>query len=440
MGQSLDFSKIPPLSEAEIGQNSYKLHQLWMIHHKKKIYGPYHVDKMREIAEANQKELEPSSACNLSRGRWFYFFDNTEFQSRNDQEYYKPVVIANEIIKVYANEKEHGPYEFPELVHLLKERKFRYVDLFSIDNGETWRKIYEIDGLDRRAIDENQLKLPDIPDMKAYTSEQLKFIKKTPNNHNVVLELKKIDPQPNQQKTRKEKASSAHSRRVRAEVRKSTKPKEKSSSLTGLVIVFIVIIAIWAFFKNDIKGLLGSGKKAKFSQNDFQQRNYKRKVSKFNLGLQPAEREKPRIRKAPEVDMSDVAEVEPDEPEEMEANDESDTQLASRRPVRQKSFDAANVNNYDVQDNNDNYDQAAYDNYDEPLSDQLRGVTTNTAADIAIGSDEGFYDREDSFFPQTEVREPVDGEYFAEDEGYSELPSNDFLQNDADYTYPEDDY
>ena len=417
MGQSLDFSQIPPLSEAEIEENSYKLDELWMIHHKKKIYGPYHVDKVKEIAIANPKDLEPSSACNLARGRWFYFFDNTEFQHRNDQEFYKPFVIANEEIKVYANEKEYGPYEYPELVHLLKQKKFRFVDLFSVDNGESWRKIYEIDGLDRRALDENQLKLPDIPDMTAYTSEQLKFIKKAPSNHNVVLELKKIDPQPNQQKTRKEKASSAHARRVRAEIRQSNKSEEKGNSLVKLVIAFVIILVVWTFFKGNIKNFFGSNKKAKFSNNDFQQRNFKRKVSKFNLGLKPAKRETPRVRVTPPP-REKVVEESRTEPEK----------------VQQKEYNTSTYVPYDETD------EASYDNADDPAQDiptseKLMGIT---GGDIAIGDNEEFYDRDDSFFPET-TAEPPSRDFFAEDEGYSEVPSNDFLQNDVDY-YPEDEY
>lgn len=416
MGQSLDFSKIPPLSEAEIEENSYKLDDLWMIHHKKKIYGPYYIEKVKEIAIKHQKILEPSSACNLARGRWFYFFDNTEFQHRNDQEFYKPYVIANEEIKVYANEKEHGPYEYPELVHLLKQKKFRFVDLFSVDNGESWRKIYEIDGLDRRAIDENQLKLPDIPDMTAYTSEQLTFIKKAPSNHNVVLELKKIDPQPSQQKTRKEKASIAQARRVRAEVRQSKHTTEKSNSLVKIVILFVIILVVWALFKGNIKSFFGSGQKAKFSNTDFQSRNFKRKISRFNLGLKPEKRESPRIRREPEAEI--------------------DQEKTATSEVNQKEFNAS-VTDY-VPDE-EPVDSDYVEPSDEPelttTSEKLMGIT---GGDLAIG-DDSFYERDDSFFPETDASIQPAPEFFAEDEGYSEVPSSDFLQENTDY-YPEDEY
>ena len=431
MGQSLDFSKIPPLSEAEIEQNAYKLKDLWMIHHNKKIYGPYHVKTVKEIADANQKELEPSSACKLSRGRWFFFYDNKEFQSRNDQEYYKPVVIANEMIKIYADEQEYGPYEFPELVHLLKEKKFRYVDLFSIDDGETWRKIYEIDGLDRRYIDENQLKLPDIPQMSAYTSEQLKFIKKTPNNHNVVLELKKIDPQI-QQNSRKEKVKAAQQRRVRSELRSSSKTssQEKSSSMIGLAIALILALVAWNMFKDDIMGMFGSSKKAKFSQSDFQQRTFKRKVSRFNLGLQPAQRAEPRIRVAiPESEMmankqdTDFDQEVTDQVDQQELNEDK---RSRKNDISQREFDIAKLDSLQASDFD--YEPTDSINYED------------NKADIAVdGNDDGFYSRDDSFFPQDVTTDNFDREYFAEDEGYSEMPSSDFLQNDNDYYYPDED-
>ena len=209
MTQSLDFSKIPPLSEDQIDQNSYKLKDLWMVHFNKKIYGPYHLDTLQDIAIKFTNDLETSSACNLARGKWYYLFDNKEFQNRHAQSFFKPVVITDEPILIYTQEKEQGPYSLSEIMIFLKARKLKHSDLFSIDSGKTWKKIYEIDGLDRRQRDDGQLKLPEIPEVSAYSEQQLMFLKKSPSNHNIVLELKRIDsPKVKLAKSRKKNQAS----------------------------------------------------------------------------------------------------------------------------------------------------------------------------------------------------------------------------------------
>lgn len=289
MEQSLDFNKIPPLSEGEIEEKAYKMADLWMVHHEKKIYGPYHVALLKQVAQKYSKELEPSSACNLERGRWLFFFDNTAFQFRNDQTFYKPYVVTNEELLIYANEKEHGPYTFPELVHHLKNKKFKYVDLFSINKGESWRKIYEIDGLDRRKEDDAQLKLPDIPKTSAYSEEQLKFIKKS-SGHNVVLELKKITPSKGTQTT----ARPSTSRRTRSErPARSLNNKPSHSSKLPLFLLLLILLAasLW-FLREPLKKMFSS-------QKDETSRLYNRKVSKFNLALKPQVKDMIRKRETP---------------------------------------------------------------------------------------------------------------------------------------------
>lgn len=298
MGQNLNFSQIPPLSEAEINQNKYKLSELWMIHHDKMIFGPYHLDLVKTIAHEHTKTLESSSACNLESGQWLFFFDHGVFQNRSaTQTLYRPVNITDEKIIVYADEKEHGPYSLSELTHLFNKNHFRSVDLFSIDNGDSWRKIYEIEGLDRRKKDLSQLRLPDIPDVSAYTKEQLKHMEQASNKHNVVIELKKITPE-NLAHRHKKKRSHQRPRPSQSRIhRREAKQDSRQSSSLGKWFLILLLLGLW-LLKDKILTIINPSSQSATT------RSFKRKVTRLNQKKKQAPKVKKLATTAPSLSDS----------------------------------------------------------------------------------------------------------------------------------------
>lgn len=437
MGQSLDFSKIPPLSEAEIDQFGYKLADLWMVHHQKKIYGPYFIDDLQKVAFNHTTKLEPSSACNLERGRWFFFFDNAAFQHRNDQTFYKPLVVTTEELLIYAGEKEHGPYTFPELVHHLKNKKFKYVDLFSINKGESWRKIYEIDGLDRRKEDNDQLKLPDIPEMSAYTPEQLKFMKRTPKNHNVILELKKIDPTA-APKTKRERPTN---KRTQARVQQ-VKRKSENSSFSFIILIILIAFVGW-FFRAKIQEFIAPNTKTSM---DINGRFYQRSVSKYNLALTASKGGKPRIHvkdseeslslkmKKVEQQEEEIAEALPVEEEtttafaEQESEEETLAEESDSVVVSNDFMSAPEVETTFLSANNDAPSL-------EPVEDMAYGENDFSDSSGGFVPDEGGTAPLDTYASDPDTVYDRNQDYFEpDDQGYSNAPPTEtFVPEGGDY-------
>lgn len=321
--ETLDFSQIPPLSENEVAESGHELRDLWMIHYKQKIFGPYHTNLMKRLAREYPDALEGSSACQLDKGKWLFFFDHLIFQDRDEQTLYRPVPVSNQDILVYSNEKEYGPYKLKELMKKLQNKSFKYVDLFSIDSGQAWRKIYEIEGLDRRSQGQGELKLPSIPETSAYTDEQLAFIRKTPYNHSVVLELKKISPQG---PLKNQKAPEKKSRRKLS--KKSEKPfleKSHGGEKRNLLIMGVLILGFGAWFvsKTSSKNTPSAHMEKINSPGAQRKRTYQRKVTRLQV-------EKP----SPSSSIPSPSIPDPVEPP----------------PIEQRSFDPASLdaNNMEI--------------------------------------------------------------------------------------------
>lgn len=131
--------------------------------------GPYLSAGLKAMAEEEcfPEETVIRDAKNI--GDWINIYAHPAFQRR------KPQIVGEEetiptdkTAFILVDGQKHGPLAPEEIKTLLKQQEILLTDQVSFDDGHTWRKLYEYQDFDRRALEQNEL--PDIPGWEIFKS------------------------------------------------------------------------------------------------------------------------------------------------------------------------------------------------------------------------------------------------------------------------------
>lgn len=162
MGRVID---LKPLSKDMSQILTEEGSELWLVKLDSVVYGPFETENLKHYINDNEYLFDVAEVSNFKEKNWAPFWKYHEFQRRSirpltnlpiekstDDE--TPFWIIQQGIK-------EGPLSFIEIDKQLEMGLLSYTDYISVDNGQSWLKIYELSQFDRRAKTSEEL--PMIP-------------------------------------------------------------------------------------------------------------------------------------------------------------------------------------------------------------------------------------------------------------------------------------
>jgi hypothetical protein len=144
MGINID---LKPLSEETIKQMGYSFHDLWLVKIDSIIFGPFETESLKHYVHDNEVLFEQAEASLLDEKEWKPFWEHTKFQTKKMQlvseNFDGPFWIMDFGLKL-------GPFTYYEIDKKIEMGLLVMTDYISVDSGENWVKIYQVEGLDRR--------------------------------------------------------------------------------------------------------------------------------------------------------------------------------------------------------------------------------------------------------------------------------------------------
>lgn len=170
---------LKPLTPEIIEQMGYDNHDLWLVRINTIVFGPFETESLKHYAHDNEHLFENAQASRADETDWKPFWVQTKFQRR------KPQMISGEAhagpFWLMENGLKTGPFTFEQIDKKIETHALGMTDHISVDNGESWPKIYEISGFDRRAHKPHEL--PTAPKEASFKRAKLEVIHKVEDHH-----------------------------------------------------------------------------------------------------------------------------------------------------------------------------------------------------------------------------------------------------------------
>jgi hypothetical protein len=139
---------LKPLSEETIQEMGYEAHDLWLVKIDSVVFGPFETETLKHYVQDNEQLFDGAEASRTDEAEWKPFWSHTKFQRR------KPQVVSGQTHEgpfwILDLGVKAGPFGFRDIDKKLEMGLLGMTDHLSVDNGETWIKIFEIADFDRR--------------------------------------------------------------------------------------------------------------------------------------------------------------------------------------------------------------------------------------------------------------------------------------------------
>ncbi len=133
------------------------------------------VKLLSQLKIEDLKSLAESSGDYFSQQKWANIYDNDFFQRRNDEKasHLQSLSPEQETYYLLENGQKSGPFNYEQIAEMVEKKILLVTDMLSIDEGQTWGRLYEIEEFDRRALKLNQSELPFRPNQRPEDLEQV---------------------------------------------------------------------------------------------------------------------------------------------------------------------------------------------------------------------------------------------------------------------------
>jgi hypothetical protein len=170
MAVSLD---LKPLTNETIAQMGYSTHDLWLVKIDSTDFGPYETESLKHYVSDNEHLFETAEACRMDGVEFTPFWSHAIFQRRKIQplsdKHEGPFWLLDDGLKT-------GPFSFHDIDKKIEMGLLVMTDHISTDEGFRWKKIFEIDGFDRRAYSADEL--PVAPSEASFHQAKLELVEK----------------------------------------------------------------------------------------------------------------------------------------------------------------------------------------------------------------------------------------------------------------------
>ena len=185
-----------PISDEDIAQQNISLSDLWMIQMPdNSIYGPFTTVALKDYSAKNIKQFDDAHCYNLQSEQWKSFYNTTHFQRRQPRLVPSQSLISNDNFHVLSNGKKHGPYSLNTLREMVQASEVSLNTQVSVDDGQSWIKLYEHHEFDRRTRKAARDSLPFVPQEEIFknieqsTQKSLQKMKKRKDEEDALVGL-----------------------------------------------------------------------------------------------------------------------------------------------------------------------------------------------------------------------------------------------------------
>jgi hypothetical protein len=181
MAEALD---LKPLTDEAIKEMGIDPNELWLVKIDSVVYGPFETESLKHYVSDNEDLFETAEASRTLETEWKPFWAHTKFQRRKLQSVSQTSSEGPYWIMDQGRVK--GPISHLEIDKKIEMGLLSMTDHLSLDEGETWIKIYEVEGFDRRTHSADEL--PTMPHERSFQRAQLEIVQKYDRSHSEVLD------------------------------------------------------------------------------------------------------------------------------------------------------------------------------------------------------------------------------------------------------------
>lgn len=122
-------------------------------------YGPIEAAQLKEFFLIHDDLAEEAQVKRTSEELYTSYFEHPHFQRRRPQLVRQQSLedVEQEYLWVLKDGQKNGPYTKTQLNEQVESSQLLRTDLVSLDEGQTWQRLYEIEEFDRRKLESNQL-------------------------------------------------------------------------------------------------------------------------------------------------------------------------------------------------------------------------------------------------------------------------------------------
>ena len=159
------FTSLSLKSEECSNQDTSELFHLFYEGH----FGPLKRSDIQNIIDSDA-DLETNNTLvrNIKEEDWSPLFEHPFFQRRTDEgQQTSPEKSKSNDFHLLKHGRKIGPFTTEQIKNKIENGEMTITDMISADDGETWGKIFELKGFDRRKLHINQ-ELPTTPELSIF--------------------------------------------------------------------------------------------------------------------------------------------------------------------------------------------------------------------------------------------------------------------------------
>ena len=168
------------LTKQQIESGEFSLEEVFELEDNGNIVGLFWQYDLKDFVQQETSFNENARIRNFGTKDWISLFNHPFFQRRKPQLIRPVEAESDEEFFLLEQGQKAGPYSTDEIKKMLESKTALLTDMISIDGGQSWGKIYEIEEFDRRKIDITH-NLPVTPEEDVLSSHKEKVAEKVNN-------------------------------------------------------------------------------------------------------------------------------------------------------------------------------------------------------------------------------------------------------------------
>lgn len=134
-------------------------------------YGPLSSNDLKEIAKYEPSALSLLLFREDNELPWNLLAEHPVFNRRQEPGFEGQAILDSNEFYHLKNGIKQGPYKFQDLEQMMSSKVISYTDHISLDNGQNWVYLYQLERFDRR--DQNSEDLPHLPKLEIFDQSEI---------------------------------------------------------------------------------------------------------------------------------------------------------------------------------------------------------------------------------------------------------------------------
>lgn len=284
------------LTEEQISSGTYPKEEVFEARVEEKVLGPFWQEDLKDfVIDAGLVDSD-TEIRNIDTDNWMSINEHPLFQRR------KPSLVKESDLSSPENRyfllksgRKLGPFTSEELKNKIEELEILFTDYVSIDEGQSWGKIYEIEGFNRRDLKPSNLpQMPDKETLGSSLSDASQAINKSKETDDSLVSLAYIG----HLNEGKKKFHIEEKKHKDKDVTSKKTETNKSKVFIALTFIMAIFAGIYFFIGEETKDLKSNINTAKKKLNKTKIKTAK-ETTKKALRAKPVVKKTKPVKKAP---------------------------------------------------------------------------------------------------------------------------------------------